>query len=197
MVPVGELDEGDPLGNLDDVGERVGAEAAEAERGGGGVAANMAATLAAGVGQRVLDGIHPPALVVEERVVENAANRELRIVLDGVALEVLVAAVAVDEPDPVGIPAADPAAQRQPGGSGLDVERLVVFDRADRRLEVELVGRDLHRLMEIVEPCPGQEVAGLGEIASRIGHRQGEGLEPLRRLAPRQEQMVEDEEHAP
>ena len=51
--------------------------------------------------------------------------------------------------------------------------------------------------MEIVEPCPGQKLAGLGLIDPRIGHRKGEGLESLRRLAPRQEQMVEDEEHAP
>jgi hypothetical protein len=95
----------------------------------------MTAALAAGVGQRVLDGIHSPALVVEERVVEDAADRELRIVLDRVALEVLVATFAVDKPDPVGIPPADPSAQRQPGGSGLDVEWFVVLDRADRRLE--------------------------------------------------------------
>ena len=197
MIPIGEFDEGDPLGDFDDVWQGVGAEATKTERGGWGVAADMAAALAAGVGEGVLDGIHSPALVVEERVVEDAADREFRIVLDRVALEVLVTTVAVDEPFPVGIAPADPATQREPRGSGLDVERLVVLDRADRRLEVELFGRDLHRLMEIVEPCPGQKLPGLGQIAPGIGHRQREGLEPLRRFAPRQEKMVEDEENAP
>ncbi len=144
MVPVGKLDERDPFGDLDDVRQRVGAIATEAECGGGGIAADMPATLAAGIGEGVFDRFHAPSLVVEERIVEDTANRQLGIVLDGVALEVFIPPVAVDEPGPVGIAPADPPAQRKPGGGSLDVERFVVFDRPDRRLEVDLRRRNLH-----------------------------------------------------
>ena len=97
VAPVGQLDERDRLGHFDDVGERVRAEAVEAAHGGGGVGAGVAAAEAAGVGQRVLDRVHAPAFLVEHPVVEDAADGQFRVLLDRIVLEVLVAAVAVEQ----------------------------------------------------------------------------------------------------
>ena len=139
MVPVGERDEGNALRDLDDVRQRVGTEPAEAERGPRRVGAHVATALPAGIGLRMLDRVDAPALLVEHPVGEDALDREFRVVLDRIVLEVLIPPVTVHEPLPVGIPLADPAAEGERRGRRLDVEPLVILDRADGRGHVDRV----------------------------------------------------------
>jgi len=60
-----------------------------------GIGPRVGAALAAGIGERVLDRVDAPAFLVEQRIVEDAADRQLRIVLDGIILHILIAAVTV------------------------------------------------------------------------------------------------------
>ncbi len=87
----------------------------------------------------MLDRVDAPAFLVEERVLEHARDREVGV-LDRIALQVLVAAVAVEEVAQVGMPLAQRVQEEQRSRRALDVERVVVLDRADRRGEIE-VGR--------------------------------------------------------
>lgn len=57
MIPTGERDERDALGNGDDVRQRIGTEAGEAEHASRGVAAHVAAALAARINERVLQRV--------------------------------------------------------------------------------------------------------------------------------------------
>ena len=54
-----------------------------------------------------------PALLVEHRVVDHAADGQLGVLLDRIVLEVLVAAVAVEQVAPVRVALADAAAERE------------------------------------------------------------------------------------
>ena len=97
-----------------------------------------------------------PAFLVEHQVVDDAADRELGVLLDRIVLEVLVAAVAVDEVAPVRVARADAAAEPQAHRRALDVERLVVLDHAqrlarrrDRRVAVDLL--EEHRQADALE----------------------------------------------
>ena len=143
------------------------------------------------VGQRVLDRLHPPAFLVEHRVADDAADRQLAVLLDRVVLEVLVAAVAVEEVAPVGVARADAGHQRQVHRRALDVERLVVLDDRDRGERVDLLGPRRDRLAEHLEPGAAQKLARLLEVRAAAVHRQGEGLEPRRALAEVEEHAVE------
>src|SRR5436305_1918237 len=62
-----------------------------------GVATHASAAVPARIRERVLDRIHAPALLIEHAVVHYAAYRQLAVSLDRVILEVLVAAVAIDQ----------------------------------------------------------------------------------------------------
>src|SRR4029453_17653566 len=100
-----------------------------------------------------------PPLLIEEGVLDDAANGHLGILLDRIVLEVLVAAVAVEQMAPVRVALADPAQQGQRRRGALDVERLVVLDDADRLERIDPVLRNLDRLekepqVERVEELP-------------------------------------------
>src|SRR5690606_20662508 len=113
MVPIGKLDEWDALGHLDHVGQRIRAEPLESEHARGSVGTDVPAALAARVRQRVLDRADAPSLVVKHQVVEHTPDGQLGVGLDGIVLQVLVAAVAVDEVLPVGIALPDAFAERK------------------------------------------------------------------------------------
>src|SRR4051812_40099017 len=68
VVPVGELDEGNASGGFNHRGQGIGAEAAEAGPAGGREGSHMAAALPAGVGERMLDRLDAPTLLIQERV---------------------------------------------------------------------------------------------------------------------------------
>src|SRR5207249_3267015 len=99
------------LGYRDYVRPREWAETLETEVFRRRVGARVAATQAAAVGQRMLDPPDAPAFLIEHQVVHHASNRQLRVFLDRIVLQVFVAAIAVDEVWPLGITRADPAAK--------------------------------------------------------------------------------------
>src|SRR3954451_9548459 len=108
MRSLSQLRERDRFGDLDDVWPRVRAESHEPMRPSTRVAAHASAAVPARVRDRMLDRLAAPTFLVEHAVVEDAADRQLAIHLDGIILEVLVATVAVHDETPVGIALADP-----------------------------------------------------------------------------------------
>ena len=136
----------------------------------------------------------PQPFLVQHRVVEHAADGQLGVVLDGIILEVLVAAVAVEQVLPLGIALANAPAQGQGHGGGLHVQRLVILDHADGVLDPHLIGADGDRLQEQLHPQPAQELLGLLEVGPAAIHRQRECLEPRRAVAAPQQRMVGEQE---
>ena len=65
---------------------------------------------------------------------------------------------------PLGIATADPAAECKRGRSGLHIERLVVFQRANRFDDVDLLRLHLHRLKQVVHLQGVEKLTGLAEI---------------------------------
>ncbi len=164
VIPAGEFDERNALGDFDDVRHRIGTESLESEHSGRSVGAHVTATLAATVGQGVLDLVDPPAFLVQHRVVEHAAYRQLRVGLDRIILEVLIAAIAVDQVLPVGVAFPDSAAQRQRHCGRLHVERLVILRGGDSLVEAHVVSRNLDRLEEHAEAEPIEKLPRLLRI---------------------------------
>src|SRR5208282_3466842 len=101
------------------------------------VGARIGPAQAATVSQRVLDFAYAPALLVEHRVVDDAANRKLGILLDRIVLQILIAPISIQEKLPFRIAFANAATECDGHGGRFDIERLVVFDDADRLLHVE------------------------------------------------------------
>src|SRR6185369_4943868 len=58
---------------------------------------HAAAAESSGIGEGVLDRLHSPPFLVEHAIVDDAADRQLAVLLDRVVLQVLVAAVAVHQ----------------------------------------------------------------------------------------------------
>jgi hypothetical protein len=90
----------------------------------------------------VLDGVDAPALLVEQRVAQHARQRQVRV-FEWIGLEVLVAAVAIEQISEAWVPLPDRAEQAKRRRRALDVERVVVLDDANRRAQVVgLLGDD-------------------------------------------------------
>src|SRR5579871_5930116 len=83
---------------------------------------------AAAVRERVFDFANTPAFLIEHRIIDDAADGEFRVFLDGIILEVLVAAIAIKKVSPIRIPGADSATEGHGHGGGLDIEWFVVFN---------------------------------------------------------------------
>src|SRR4051794_375972 len=191
---LGELSERDGLGHGDDPRPTVGAEQREAVPPGGGVAPDASPAQAAAVGQGVLDGLHSPAFLIEHPVVDDAANGQLRVLLDGIVLEVLVAAVAVGEVSPVGIALADASKKGEAHGRALHVERLVVLNGFHGRVGTELRAGALDRFSEYLEAGSPEDLPRLLKIIAAAIHGEGERLEAGRALAGSQKLVVKAEE---
>src|SRR5947209_8489553 len=87
-----QIGERNRLRNRDHIRPRVRAERVEAVSASARVAANAAATVPAGVRERMLDRLDAPALLVQHPVVHDAADGQLTVRLDRIILEILVAA---------------------------------------------------------------------------------------------------------
>ena len=94
----------------------------------------MATALATAVGLRVFDRVDAPAFLIQHPIVQHAADRQLRIVLDRIILQVFVPAIAIDQVTPLGVPTPDLADGGQGDGGGLDIQWFVILDDSDRRL---------------------------------------------------------------
>jgi hypothetical protein len=105
-----------------------------------GIGPDITAAQPAAVGEAVLDAPHSPSLVVQHQVVDDRTYGQLRVFLDGVVLEVFVAAIAVHEEPPIRVPLANALAQGQPHGRALHVQGLVVLDHAHRLGHVDVLG---------------------------------------------------------
>src|SRR6185503_3844420 len=117
--------------------------------------------VASAVCQRMLDRLHTPTLLVQHAVVDDASNRELAVRLDGIVLEVLVSAVAVDEQPPLRVALPDGAEQREIRRGALDVERLVVLDHRDGAQRIERRRRHLDHFAEHLELDAREELGRL------------------------------------
>lgn len=134
-----------------------------------------------------------PSLLIQHEVVDDAADRKLGILLDGVVLEVLVAAVAIEHEAPLRISLADAAEEAQAECRAFDVERLVVLEHAQGFLQIERLGARVDRLEEEAEAQSVEELVGLRDIGTtRIEH---ERLESRWRHAEAPHRVVHHEEH--
>ncbi len=156
--------------------------------------AHVPAREPAAVGLRVLERLDPPTLVVEHPVGDHAPDRELAVLLDRVVLEVLVAAVAVEQIHPVRVALAERAQEREVHGSALDVERLVVLDHLDGEQGVDGCGVRFDRLTEVVEPGALEERARLCQVLAAAVDRQRERLEASRALARVEQRSISAEQ---
>src|SRR5690348_5035350 len=95
------------LGDGDHRRTSVGAELVKAVGAGARVAAHAAATIATLIRERVLDRLDATAFLIEHALVDDAANRQLAVRLDPAVLEILGAAIAVDEEAPLGVAVAN------------------------------------------------------------------------------------------
>src|ERR1700687_789571 len=107
VLAFSQLGERNRFGNCDYGGTSVGTETVESVFARARVASDTAAAIAARVGERVFDGVDAPSFLIEHPVVDDAPDRELAVLFDWIILEVLIAAVAVDEQQPLRIPLAN------------------------------------------------------------------------------------------
>ena len=144
----------------------------------------------------MLDRAHAPTLLVEERIRENAPDRQLGVLFDRIVLEVFVAAVSVDEVSPTGVALPDPTAEGEPHRGGFDVERLVVFHDANGVEWVELFRVRFDRFEKEAEAQAFEEEPSLPQVFS-AADREGEGLQTRRAHAEGAQDVLRDEKDRP
>ena len=123
-------------------------EAAKAEVPRRRIGARVRAAKTTAVSERVLDLSDAPALLVQHRIVDDAADGQFRVLLDRIILKILVAAIAVEQVAPLRVLRANAAKKRDGHGCRLNVESLVVFDDSDRLLHIDRNWIDRNRLKE-------------------------------------------------
>ena len=155
----------------------------------------MATTLASGIDQRMLDRMNSPTFLVEHQVVQDASDRKLGVILDGIVFEVFVPSIAIDQILPIRVPASDLFAKGQAHRGCLDIERLIVFGDMNRPSPIEFVARYVEDFMEHLQAALFEKFVGLLGILGTLIDAECEGLEPLRGLSPSKHQMVEYQEH--
>src|SRR5262245_26724142 len=77
-----QLGKGDRFSHGDHRWPGVWAETVESVGARAGVAAHASATVAAGIRERMLDGLDAPPLLIEHAIVHDAPDRELAVLLD-------------------------------------------------------------------------------------------------------------------
>src|SRR6187397_3306758 len=92
--------------HCEDVRSRERAKSLEAIMSRGRVSARVTAAQSAAVSQRMLDPPHAPSFLIEHEIVDHAADGQLGILFNGIVLQVLVAAIAIEKESPLGIPLA-------------------------------------------------------------------------------------------
>src|SRR4030095_11093548 len=90
-----------------------------------------AAAQPAAVGQRVLNLSDAPTLLIKHQVADDAADGEFGVFFDWIILQVLIAAITINQVFPLRIAGANAAAEGHSHGRRFDVERFVIFDHAD------------------------------------------------------------------
>src|SRR5256714_2048999 len=188
---LGQLGEGNRFRHGNHRRSRVRAKAVESELPRAGVAADAAAAITARVGERVLDRVDSPTFLIEHSIVDDAANSKLAIRLDGVVLEILVAAIAVDQQTPLRIALTNAGEEGEIRGRTFDVERLAVLDHGHRSQGIQRARRDVDDLAEHFEAGLTKEVTRLTRIVAFAVNRKGKGLETCRRLACVEQQLVQ------
>ena len=107
----------------------------------------------------MLERADAPAFLIEHLVVDDAANGQLWIFLDGIILQVFVAAVAVEEVFPVGIFFADASAESDGHRGRLDVEYLVILNNLNCLGDIDFLEAGLdwleeHSHVQLAEKLP-------------------------------------------
>src|ERR1700733_5896729 len=105
-VIVGQLDERNTFRHRNHRRLSKRAEPEKTEVTHWSIGSAVRAAKSAAVSQGVFDLSHTPTLLVQHRVVDHAANRQLRILLNRVILEILAPAVAINQVAPIRIPLA-------------------------------------------------------------------------------------------
>src|SRR5688572_12343816 len=165
-VVIGEFDKGNSFGDFDNSRAGEWAEAFETKLARRGIGAGIGTAEAAAVGERMLDASDAPPFLVKHQIVNNAANGEFRIFLDGIVLEVFVAAIAIEDVAPIGITLANAAEKCEAHGGAFDIKRFVIFDDVNNFgiHELREIGPD--RFEEKFEIEFFQKIAGLRKVRS-------------------------------
>src|ERR1051326_1244238 len=100
----------DAFGNLDHVRASEWTKTVETKGFRRGVGSGVGTAQSTGIGQRVFDFPNTPSFLVKHGVVDDAADGQLGILVDGIIFEILVAAVAIHQVLPIGVALANPAA---------------------------------------------------------------------------------------
>ena len=142
----------------------------------------------------MLDRADAPAFLIEHLVVDDAADRQFRIFVNRIILQVFVAAVAVDEIFPIRIFFADAATKRNRHRGGLDVEYLVVLDDLNRLSDVDVAEAGLNRLEEHSQVQLAEKILALLQVGA-VTEAQRKRLEPAKVAAQFAHHSVRCQEH--
>src|SRR5271170_7471346 len=125
----------------------------------------------------MLDLADTPTFLVEHWIVDDAADGEFGILLYWIVLQVFIAAIAVDQVQPVGIALTDATTEGNGHGSRFDVERLIVFEDANGLAYVEHGWVRLDRFEKEGKAKLVKKAACLLQVRS-IAEVEDKGLQP-------------------
>ena len=75
MIPIGQFDKWNSLGNSDHTWQRKGAKTMKTKFRGWCIRSHMAPTLSAGIRQGMFDGINTPAFLIQHQIIQNTHDR--------------------------------------------------------------------------------------------------------------------------
>src|SRR6266404_4534297 len=148
FVIIGQGNERNSLGLLDHRWTSKWTEALKTEMAGGRIGASVGTAQATRIGEGVLHLSHPPAFLVEEPIIDDAADCELRVLLDWVILQILIATIAIHQESPLRVPLSDPSAEGQRHRRRLKIECFVILDDANSLERIQTGGFNLNWLQK-------------------------------------------------
>ena len=157
----------------------------------------MSSALSTAVSQRMLHRIDAPAFVVQQRIIQHAANGEFAVLFDRIVLHVLIATVAVRQIFPFRVPVADLATKSQSHRGRLHVQWLVVFNHLDSFAIVNRRGGHVDDFQKQVHIQRGKEFMSLSRILAFRIQRQRERLQSAGRFTSLSQRIVDRQEYCP
>src|SRR5215471_1023005 len=113
FIIIGQGNEGNPLGLLDYGRTGKWTEAFKTKMAGRRISARVGTAQTTRIGEGVLHFANPPAFLVEEPIIDDAADRQLRVLFDRVIFQIFIAAVAIDQESPVRVTLPDASTEGQ------------------------------------------------------------------------------------
>src|ERR1044071_9792986 len=136
-----------------------------------------------------------PAFLIQEPIINDAADSQFGVLLDRIIFQVLVAPIPIDQEFPVWLPVPDATTEGQGLGCRFQIQRFVILDNANCFGMIQTGRFSLNWFQEKLETQRCKKSFGLVQVGS-ILDGESEGFQARWVQAHLQKAMISDQKNS-